>query len=66
MPAITWLRVGQKRSLLIVCAENAMYIDDNSCEFNSKPRFDKIVDHTHALYFMRSKMVVERSLLCRL
>jgi len=36
-------------------AENAMYIDDNSWEYNSKPRFDKIVDHPHVIYSWEAK-----------
>ena len=37
-------------------AESAMYFNESKFEFNSKPRFDKIVDHAHVLYFMRNKM----------
>jgi len=35
--------------------ENVMYIDNNSWEFNSKPRFDRIIDHADVLYFMCDK-----------
>ena len=39
-------------------ADNVIYVDDNNCEvLILSSRFDAIVDHSHVLFFMRSKNV---------
>ena len=57
---------GQKQSLLNVGTENVMCINDNSREFNSKPRFDKIVDQTMCYISLAVNKGNEKSLLWRL